>query len=66
MVFRPKRIEASDLQRFKYFEMITEFLTRLKDIGTERDESGSDAIHGKLVARPRKAEPLNLATRGGG
>lgn len=39
MVLRPKRVEASELQGFKYFSMISELLPRLKDIGTERDKS---------------------------
>lgn len=37
----PKRIKASELQGFKYFEMISELLPRLKDIGAERDKSGN-------------------------
>jgi hypothetical protein len=39
MVLRSKRVEASELQGFKYFSMISELLPRLKDIGTERDKS---------------------------
>ena len=39
MALGPKRVEASKLQGFKYFDMISEFLQRLKDIGTERDKS---------------------------
>ena len=38
---RRKRIEASELQGFNYFEMISELLPRLKDIGAERDKSGN-------------------------
>lgn len=39
MALGPKRVEASKLEGFKYFDMISEFLQRLKDIGTERDKS---------------------------
>jgi hypothetical protein len=39
MALGPKRVEASELEGFKYFDMISEFLPRLKDIGTERDKS---------------------------
>lgn len=41
MVLKPKRIEVSELQGFKYFEMISELVKRLRDIGTERDKSGN-------------------------
>jgi hypothetical protein len=39
MALGPKWVEASELEGFKYFDMISEFLPRLKDIGTERDKS---------------------------
>lgn len=35
------RIEASQLQGFKYFEMLTEILKRLRHVGAERDKSGN-------------------------
>ena len=41
MGLRPKRVEASELQGFKYFSMISELLPRLQEIGTERDKSGN-------------------------
>jgi hypothetical protein len=36
---KSKRIEASELQGFKYFEMISVLVKRLRDVGTERDKS---------------------------
>lgn len=41
MVLKPKRVQVSDLQGFKYFEMITELVKRLQDVGAERDKSGN-------------------------
>lgn len=41
MGLKPKRVEASQLQGFKYFEMISELLAGLKNIGTERDHAGN-------------------------
>lgn len=41
MVRRSKRVEASELQGFKYFEMINELLKGLQDVGTQRDKSGN-------------------------
>ena len=38
---RSKRIKASDLQGFKYFEMISELVQRLRDVGTARDKSAN-------------------------
>lgn len=35
------RVQASELQGFKYFEMITALLTRLQPVGAERDKAGN-------------------------
>lgn len=41
MVFRPGTIEESKLEGFKYFQLLEQFLPRLRDVGAERDKSGN-------------------------
>ena len=38
---RRRKIQASDLQGFKYFQLIPELLETLREVGTERDEAGN-------------------------
>jgi len=38
---RRRKIQASDLQGFKYFKLIPELLETLRDVGTERDKAGN-------------------------
>lgn len=41
MAHKARRVQASDLQGFKYFEMVSELLKRLQGVGAERDKSGN-------------------------
>lgn len=38
---RRRKIQASELQGFKYFKLIPELLETLRDVGTERDKAGN-------------------------
>jgi hypothetical protein len=38
---RRREVRASELQGFKYFRMLTPFLERLRDVGTQRDRAGN-------------------------
>lgn len=38
-------IRISDLQGFKYFKLIEEFLPRLSNVGAERDKAGNRELH---------------------
>ena len=35
------RVQASELQGLKYFEMVSELIERLRPVGTERDKAGN-------------------------
>ena len=41
MAKKSKRIVASELQGFKYFNVLTDLLKGLEDVGTERDKAGN-------------------------
>lgn len=39
------KIRASDLQGFKYFKLLDKLLSRLSDLGCERDKAGNRQLH---------------------
>ena len=41
MALAKNRIQASELRGFKYFQMITALLARLKPVGTARNKVGN-------------------------